>query len=54
MLAIALAVTSLVLFHYDVNGVTAFVIWLTAFASILSAIILSIKLTIRRVYFGHN
>lgn len=54
MLAIALAVTSLVLVHCDFNGVTALVIWLTAFVSILSAIFLSIKLTIRLIYFDHH
>ena len=51
ILAIILAVTSLVLFYGHFNGVTAFVVWLTALMTILSAVILSVKLNVKWVYF---
>ena len=48
--AVVLLLLSLWWFTFEFDGVTAFVIWLTAVMTILSALILTVKLNIRWLY----
>lgn len=48
--AIVLMLLSLWSFTFEFDGVTAFVIWLTAVMTILSALILTVKLNTRWLY----
>ena len=48
--ATILLAVSLWMFRFDFDAVTAFVIWLTALMTILSAIILTVKLSVKWLY----
>ena len=48
--AIVLLLLSLWWFTFEFDGTTAFVIWLTALMTILSALILTVKLSLRWLY----
>ena len=50
VIATLLLFISLVIFQRDFSGVTAWVIWLTALMTLLSALILTVKLHINWLY----